>query len=69
MQMFRQNHHGVDSEGMPFFHHADNLTEYNVGVRSSPQPCMMKLHEMLPKESNVLVRDLLGRPSQPEGWF
>ena len=27
MQMFRKNHHGVDSEGMPFFHNADNLTE------------------------------------------
>jgi hypothetical protein len=27
MQMFRQNHHGVDGERMPFFHHADNLAE------------------------------------------
>jgi len=49
MQMFRQNHHGVDSEGMPFFHYADNRiaslryhdTMYNVGVRSSPQPTLL----------------------------
>lgn len=48
----------------------DMVREINVfGVRSSPQPCMMKLNEMLSKGSKVKIRDLLGRPSQPEGWF
>jgi hypothetical protein len=44
MQVFRQNHHGVDGEGMPFFHHAYHLTEdINVIYQQGPAP-FRKIH-------------------------
>jgi hypothetical protein len=39
MQVFRQNHHGVNGEGMPLFHHAYHLTEdINVIHQQGPAP-------------------------------
>jgi hypothetical protein len=44
MQVFGQNHHGVDGEGMPLFHQAYHLTEdVNVIYQQGPAP-FRKIH-------------------------